>query len=252
MGGSIEAKRSPRKRGNEPQLFEEFWDHVRRAESDIELYGHLGSPPPDDYGDPGDSDFTESYERIKPLLRPKQAKYLFVPPEGLWWRRIPFESKTAHEGLMWFLNPTKEVYGSPGVLQTSEYRALKKAAMEEWRLLKRLRAEAIQRQRIGGPLGTKLYVIWSIIRSHHLPKRGEPTSTPMTHQQISKAASPGGERGWSQPTIFRLMNELFPNGGTAGYRDVCKSGAILRKGFINKLADGSSLVDAAIDEDEEG
>ena len=237
---------------DEKQLFEAFWDHVRRAEADIAVNGHKGCPPPDPVGDPWDDDFEAAYEAIRPFFRHLRKEHVFVPPLGMTWRATPMTTETAHQALMWFLNPPKEVYGHPGVLDTPEYLAIKAAAMEERRLRHEARQKASE-QPVTARLGTekKARLLLSFLRSD-LRSRGEGGSVePLTQEQISDAMTKKLGAGWSQPTIHRLMEFLFPYGGMNEYVRHCGLGEINQDGILNRNDDGTTDVDAISYDDDD-
>ena len=235
---------------DETQRFESFWDYVRRAEADIAINGHKGCPPPDPVGDPWDDDFAAAYEAIKPFLRRLRQEHVFLPPSGMTWRPAPLCTDTAHQALMWFLNPPKEVYGHPGLLESPEYLAIKTTAMEERRLRAEARADAAKQPKTPrGPTKDKLRILIPFLLVHH-EKHGV---KPLTVTEIAESLTKDVGAGWSQPSVSRAMGLLFPEGGMAHYERLCLSGAILKKGILKRYADGTADVDAIVeDEDDQG
>ncbi len=232
---------------DEKQLFEAFWDHVRRAEADIAVNGHKGCPPPDPVGDPWDDDFAAAYEAVRPFFRHLRKEHVFVPPLGMTWRATPMTTETAHQALMWFLNPPKEVYGHTGVLDSPEYLAIKAAAMEERRLRAEAKEEAVKKPKVSrDSTKDKLRILIPFLLDQH-KKHG---IEPLTVTQISERLIRLVGDGWSQPSVSRAMEELYPDGGMAEYRRLCISGAILKKGILKRYEDGTADVDAIVDDDD--
>lgn len=237
---------------DETQLFEAFWDFVRRAEADIAINGHKGCPPPDPVGDPWDDEFAAAYKAITPFLRRLQKKQVFPPPPGMPWRATPIATDTAHQALMEFLNPTKEVYGHPGVLETPEYLAIKTAAMEERRLRAEARANAAKQPKTPRPsTKDKAQVLIAFLVNHHLHQKSGPVKTPLTQEQISNALTEAMGKGWSQPTIHRLMNHVFREGGSTEYEQLCVSGAVVKRGILKRYEDGTADIDAIVDDEDD-
>lgn len=204
-----------------------------------------GARPPNPVGDPWDDEFAAAYEAVKPFLRRLRREYVFVPPLGMTWRPVPLRTETAHQALMWFLNPTKEVYGHPRVIETPEYLAIKASAMEERRLRHEARQKASE-QPVTVRLATekKARLLLSFLRSD-LRGRGEGGSVePLTQAEISDAMTKKLGEGWSQPTIHRLMEFLYPDGGMNEYVRLCGLGEINQNGILNRNDDGTTDVDA--------
>ena len=83
-----------------------------RAETDIRINGHRECPPPDQVCDYWDDIFAAAYEAVKPFLGQFRQDRMYIPPLGLnGWNR-PFLAETAHQGVMYILNPRQLVYGN--------------------------------------------------------------------------------------------------------------------------------------------
>ena len=237
---------------DETQLFEAFWDFVRRAEADIAINGHKGCPPPDPVGDPWDDEFAAAYKAITPFLRRLQKKQVFPPPLGMPWRAKPIATDTAHQALMEFLNPTKEVFGHPGVLETSEYLAIKAAAIEERRLRAEIREQAAKKPKAPrSSTKSKAQLLIAFLVSYHLHQKSGPVTAPLTQKQISKTMTETMGKGWSQPRVHDLIEQVFRKGGMAEYKRVCLSGAIIRKGILKRYEDGTADIDAIVEDEED-
>lgn len=233
---------------DETQLFEAYWDFVRRAEADIAINGHKGCPPPDPVGDPWDDEFAAAYKAITPFLRRLRKRLVFPPPPGMPWRATPITTDTAHQALMEFLNPTKEVYGHPGVLETPEYLAIWAAAIEERRLRAEVREQAAKKPRVPRESSKdKLRILIPFLLDHHR-KHG---TEPLTVDEISERLTKIMGDGWSQPSVSRAVIDLFPDGGMAEYRRLCVSGAIVKKGILKRYEDGTADVDAIVEDEED-
>jgi hypothetical protein len=111
--------------------FDEFWERVGKAEVDIRLNAHLGRLPPCCIGDPWDEDFAASYKRIRPLLLKFRRHRFFSVPAGLMFFPGPLRAETAHQAIMFYLNPPRELYGEAHALDSQEYIEMKREAMEE-------------------------------------------------------------------------------------------------------------------------
>jgi uncharacterized protein YneF (UPF0154 family) len=237
---------------SEKQLFETFWDHVRRAETDVDLNGHKGCPPPDPIGDPWDDEFAAAFDAIKPFLRQFRREHVFPPPLGMRWRREPMVVESAHQALMWFLNPPHEVYGHPGVLDSPEYLAIKAAAMEERRLRAEAREQASRKPKTPrSSTKTKAQVLIAFLVNHHLLQKSGPDKTPLSQEQISDALTQAMGKGWSQPRIHDLMEQVFKNGGMDEYKSICRSGAILKRGILKRYEDGTADIDAIVEDEQD-
>ncbi len=232
---------------NEKLLFETFWEHVRKSEIDIRLNGHEGCPPPEWLADPWDDDFAAAYEAIRPFLRHLRKDNVFLPPPGMTWRPTPLITETAHQALMWFLNPTKQVYGHPDVLDSPEYRAIKAAAMEERQLRSVAKAEAARKPKASkDKTKDKNRILIPFLLDHHKKHGKEPLT--VTEISARMTALVGG--GWSQPSVSRAMLGLYKE-GMSEYRRLCVSGAILKKGILKRYEDGSADVDAIVEDEQD-
>jgi len=111
--------------------FEDFWSHVRDAEHSIRDWDR----PPLQRGEAAyywDERFAAAYDAVAPLLQPLAQKRMFVTPPSVP-ELSPFSAETAHQALMFFLNPPQALFGYPSALDSPEYRQIKREAQDELR-----------------------------------------------------------------------------------------------------------------------
>jgi hypothetical protein len=117
-------------KGNEVVArFDDFWSHVSRAEYSIRDWHH----PPLQRGEAAyhwDEKFAAAYDAIAPLLEPLAQKRMFVTPPSVP-ELSPFSAETAHQALMFVLNPAETTFGFPAALESPEYRQIKQEAQAE-------------------------------------------------------------------------------------------------------------------------
>lgn len=231
---------------SEEDVFNNFWEYVRRAELDIQEYGHLGCPPPSIYGDPWNQEFADAYTAIEPYLKKYRGEYFAFPPGGMNWRSIPHRTLTAHQGLMEFLNPTFEVYGCPCVMDSKEYLAIKNAAILELQERQRDKTEMDQQGREGKLLDKKLILMQRLNKYHNPPKKGRVLKS-LTIEQMVELFRVNGELmdGWQYSSIRRLLLKIYPGKGIQGYHEHYATD-IDRSGHTDELEDGSHVHDGVI------
>lgn len=118
--------------------------YIEQAEREIRENAHRGRIPPICFGDPWDEGFASAYQALSPYLsRFRKQRYFPVPP-GLAYCPTPIKAETALQAQMFFLNPTAELFGEPGVLDTAEYKAIKASGMRELQELARRNGMASQ------------------------------------------------------------------------------------------------------------
>jgi hypothetical protein len=105
-----------------------FWDRIGHAENMI--FDHTGPRYPPFVKENMDESFLKAYEDIKQALKPLANKRLFIgPPEAPGYP--VFGAETAHEALMFILNPPEVLFGLPQVLTNKRYIKIKDEALEE-------------------------------------------------------------------------------------------------------------------------
>jgi hypothetical protein len=185
--------------------FDRFWSFVARAEQDIRENEHRGRIPPDSFGDPWDEEFAAAYEAIQPHLKKFRKARFFKVPAGLAFFTGPFTAETAHQALMFYLNPPKELYGERGVLDLPEYVAIKEQAMRELQNRDEARVSTARKQRpsLSARMVSELIELRAYICDHHFLKDDRVRTTTLTSKEI------GSHFGWSQATVSRKMSRIF-------------------------------------------
>ncbi|NLX97851.1 MAG: hypothetical protein GXY83_16935 [Rhodopirellula sp.] len=228
-------------------VFEVFWDHIRRAEQDVRRNGHLGRLPPDCSNDPWDADFAAAYEAVKRYLRKFRRDRFFPVPAGLAFRSGPIQAESAHQALMYFLNKPDELHGEVGVLDSTEYVAIKAEAIKELELRDKARRP---RLKTDAPVSSQdarmlasLTMLQAFVMEHHFPAGGNVVCEPLTLKQIV------AKFGWSQSTATRRMKKLFPRKekgdpeGMAAYNKLF-AGEAPTRGYLQAFKDGTLDVEA--------
>jgi hypothetical protein len=221
--------------------FDVFWDYVRQAEEDIETH-RGGRLPPICHGDPWNDDFAYAYDAIQRYLGKFRCRRFFVVPVGLPFRGRPIQAETAHQALMYFLNPSRELYGDAQALSSPEYLAIKKEALEELAHRNKSRKPRWKRKetpcsvssRILGELAT----LRGYIFGHHFPPGGGFNGKTLTGEEIAKAFN------WSQTTASRRMQVLLKrDDGMAAYNAIFDI-EMPPEGYRRRLEDGTIDVEA--------
>lgn len=220
--------------------FDTFWTHVERAERDIHENGHLGRLPPICHGDPWDDEFAAAYDAVRPYLTKFQKERYYPVPPGLAFRPGPIKAETAHQALMFFLNRPDELHGEKGVLDSTEYKAIKEAAMAELRQRDEVRVAKNRRPpcTMSAKQRSELIELRGFLLDHHFPK-GQPfQKRTLTSDEIERAF------GWSQSTASRKMGQLFKTRrGMAAYAVVFGT-ASTPKGYRKRFDDSTLSVEA--------
>ncbi len=194
--------------------FDKFWNFVAKAEQDIQQNGHLGRMPPDSHDDPWDDEFAAAYDVVEPQLQKFRETRFFKVPAGLAFVPGPFTAETAHQALMFFLNPSTQLYGELGVLDTPEYLAIKESAMQELQNRDEARISVVSEKRpsLSARMASELIELRAFIFDHHLPKGGRVQTTTLTSKEIES------HFGWSQSKVSKKMSKLFKsNRGMSAY-----------------------------------
>ncbi len=243
--------------------FDTYSNHIVRNERDVRENGHRGRLPPICFGDPWDEDFAAAYQALSPYLsKVCKVRYFAVPP-GLAFHATPIKAETACEALMIFLNPPEELHGEPGVLDSTEYKALKAAAMAELTGLARSK-NATDRQKTELPtrnrkpkdplaLSDNGTVLLAYLMKSHQCNTAEPIYTPVGNQEFIAEQLSTRAKEWNQSGVSRAMDELLSDirgfdhlGAMTRYRRLCDARQIctvlmkiclkpLRKGMSREL-----------------
>ena len=218
----------------------EFWSFVERAERDVRENSHLGRLPPCCAGDPWDETFAKAYEALAPYLKRFRRIRYFQIPAGLAFFYGPLGVESAHQALMFFLNPVGELYGEQGVLDSTEYIAIKEAAMAE--LEKRQQAQLKAK---GRPKCTKdsktvseLTDLKAHLRDHLLSGRDEAPPKALKLRDIQD------HFGWSQAKVTRRMQTLFKSPKAMDSYNAIFASHEPDKGYKKVLDDSTLDVDA--------
>lgn len=238
--GSKASKADARTSGGFTRDLEEFWVHVANAEQDVREYGHRGRLPPDWHGDLWSDELSNAYDAISPYLRKVQKDRFFRVPNGLAFRTVPIKAETAHQALMYFLNPPEELHGEPGVLESVEYKQLKSEAMAELHQLDG--AREVRNDRPSSTRSAKkrseLVELRAVLLDHHFPKKLPFRENTLSSKEIEM------HLGWSQPKVSKRMGVLFcTREGMAAYAAVFSSGST-PKGFRKRFDDSTIGVEA--------
>jgi hypothetical protein len=143
------------------------------------------------------------------------------------------------------------VYGHPDLLKSPEYQTIKASAMEECQLSHKIRQKSVE-QSADAKLrkGMKTSLLRTFL-FNDLCSRGKVGPVkPLTEEAISLAMTEKLGEGWSQSSVSREFEKLYPGLGIARYVEICGIGKTERNGILNKSADGTTDVDAfSYDED---
>lgn len=232
-------------------VFDQYWTYVERAERDIRQNGHLGRLPPICHGDPWDEQFAAACDAVHPYLSKFRKERYYAVPAGLAFRSGPIKAITAHQALMFFLNRPDELYGEKGVLDSTEYKTIKEAAIAELKQRDEVRVtrtqprcsrSALQRSQV---IDLRAYLL-----DYHFPKGLPVRDKPLLQKSIEKHFN------WSQGKVSKIMRKLF-KGGMDEYVSVFGSD-VPPTGYRQRFDDLSVSVDAlwidrhpGDDEDEE-
>jgi hypothetical protein len=218
-----------------------FWSFVATFELDIRQNGHRGRMPPCCLDDPWNEEFAQAYELLaQHLKRFRQLRY-FKVPAGLAFFQMPLLAETAHQALMFFLNPAFGLYGEMGVLDSPEYIAIKEAAMAELEQHQaaRLKAKVKPKCSKDAKTSVELIELMAHLRDHHFPEGKPACNIALGLKDLQK------HFGWSQGTATRRMKALFKTSGSGmdRYKAVFSDDEPL-KGYRKELEDSTLDVDA--------
>ena len=229
------------------QAFELYWQEVARVERQIVERGYgiggqcdLVGPRVNEYID---ERLWDACKAIEPLLR-KFAKHGVYNVPDYVPHLHPFHASSAHVAYASTLNPPERLYSAVDALRSPELLKMKRMALAELKELKldRIDCRRVAKTTIDDP-DEKLRrdARWKLI-AHHMPTPGKFVFEPMGQKDLAK------ELKRSQPTISRLVKELFPGGWKNDYLKSLRGGNI-PKGLRLRYADGTRGVEA-IDIDE--
>lgn len=221
--------------------FDAFWSQVRQAERFIEEYGHTGWRPA--YRDFRSGPLERAYEGIRTHLDALvRLRFVRTPVavQGL----DPYPAETAHQALMFFLNPPQNLFGSPGVLGSPEYQSLKRDAQDELARLESPRPKAARRGRRRspkkGPRPSRRNIdartLVGLLMEHHFSPDRASAVEPLQQKQIAK------ELGWDQSRVSRAFKELFGARGMSVYHAAFQADRL--RGFLTRQPDGMADVEA--------
>ena len=112
------------------RAFLEFWGRVGSAEKMISDW--TGPRSPSFTKEDMDDTWFEGYENIRAALKPLAKQRPFIAPAEAVGDAI-FPAETAHEALMFILNPPDTLFGLLHVLTSREYLDIKREARDEFR-----------------------------------------------------------------------------------------------------------------------
>ena len=228
-----------------------FWILVERMERDVRENSHRGRLPPCCMGDPWDEEFAQAYELLAPHLKRYRRPRYFQVPADLAFFHGPLRVETAHQALMFFLNPAGELYGEAGVLDSPEYVAIKEAAMAELELHQaaRLKAKAKPRCTKDSKTVSELTDLKAHLRDRLLSGRDEAPPKALKLKDIQN------HFGWSQSKVTRRMQTLFKSRKAMDSYNGIFASHEPDKGYKKVLDDSTLDVDALwidrLDDDED-
>lgn len=230
-----------------------FWNLVERQERDVRENSHRGRLPPSCLGDPWDEDFAEAYEVLAVHLKRYRRPRYFQVPADLAFFHGPLRVETAHQALMFFLNPAGELYGEIGVFDSPEYIAIKEAAMAELaqHQAAQIKAKATPKCSKDSKTLVELIELKGHLRDDLIRRNGKAHWNPLGLKDIQN------HFGWSQATATRRMQSLFQSADAMdAYNEVFRE-TEPPSGYLKKLDDTTLDVDAlwfdrSSDEEDEG
>lgn len=230
-----------------------FWSFVATFELDIRQNGHRGRMPPCCLDDPWDEEFAQAYELLAQHLKRFRRLRYFKVPAGLAFFQLPLWAETAHQALMFFLNPAFGLYGEMGVLDSPEYIAIKEAAMAELEQHQaaQLKAKAKPKCSKDSRILVELIELKGHLRDDLIRRNGKAHWNPLGLKDIQN------HFGWSQATATRRMQSLFQTADAMdAYNEVFRE-TEPPSGYLKKLDDTTLNVDAlwfdrSSDEEDEG
>lgn len=200
------------------EAFEKFWMYVERAERQVRENEHRGRLPPICQGDPWDEGFAAAYERLVPYLRKFRKERFYPVQSGLAFRAAPIAAQTAHQALMFFLNPPDELFGETGVLDASEYSVIKAAAIAELQDRDTMRMnrndrrkKLVSRRRQGvneGEFSDAAFCLLAFLMRQHGCNADVASFEAVEQSEIADVLR-GEDAPWYQSKVSRAMAELM-------------------------------------------
>jgi len=233
---------------NDEQLkdLDEFWRIIDLNERHVLQYGHVGWHP--GRRDEWDAQLARAYEAIRPHLASLRRPFLVTTPaeaKGL----NPFKAETAHQALMFFLNPPENLFGQIWILTSPEYHRIKQQALAELERLRTSPREPKKSARLSPsshspterpPRNTRRdhdsLLLQAFLLARHCPHESDFVPEPLSQGEIARGL------GWDQPRVSRAMKALFKKGGMKEYKAQLSTGSL--RGFLKRLADGTTDVEA--------
>ena len=112
------------------KAFEHFWGRIGSTEHSI--FDWTGPRLPPFVKEGMDDSWFEDYDAIRMALKPLAKRRPFIAPAEATGDAV-FQAETAHEALMFILNPPDALFGLPHILTGREYLDIKREAQEEFR-----------------------------------------------------------------------------------------------------------------------
>lgn len=233
---------------NDEQLkhFVEFWRIIDLNERHVRQYGHVGWHP--GRRDGWDEQLGRAYEAIRLHLASLRRPFLVATPaeaKGL----NPFDAETAHQALMFFLNPPENLFGQIWILTSSEYHRIKQQALAEFERLQTSPREpkksaslspCVRNPAERPPRNNRRYhdslQLQAFLLARDCPHESDFVPEPLSQGEIARGLR------WDQPRVSRAMQALFKKGGMKEYKARLSTGML--RGFLKRLADGRTDVEA--------
>jgi len=217
-----------------------FWRFVARMELDIRQNAHRGRMPPCCLNDPWDEEFAQAYELLALHLKRFRRLRYFKVPAGLAFFQFPLWAETAHQALMFFLNPAFGLYGEMGVLDSPEYIAIKEAAMAELEQHQAARLKAKAKPKCSKEAKTlvELIELNAHLWDHHFPKGKPACNITFGLEDLKK------HFGWSKSTVTRRMQVLFKSADAMDSYNAVFTSHEPVKGYKKVFEDATLDVDA--------
>ncbi len=237
--------------------FDEFWNRIKATEDFICENAYRIHTHPQCFGEKWSEDFAESYAQISHALKKLRTPRFFPVPKDLKFCTCPISAETAHQALMFFLNPQEDVCGEADALNSREYKAIKRQAEEELGQLQELNDSRLQRlaKPKETPRGEKNSfeferAVFYVLVMHHRENPEGPVNDPFKsqrditdrlkkYQSEMNATNPRDKKvklPTSQPTVSRAMTTLLGRvkdrcgdmETMMRYRKLCAAGQIVQ------------------------
>jgi hypothetical protein len=227
--------------------FDDFWREIRRAEEFIRQYGHTGWEPR--YQERWHEPLEQAYAAIRPHLAPVVYPRMIITPVEFP-NLNPYEAETAHQALMYFLNPPENLFGHLRALDSREYLQIKRDAHAELDRLQSPRPGTVppksrrrgpaKRSRVNSRQANDARTLKGFLIEYHLSPERNSAREPPTQKQIGK------QLNWAQYRVSRAIKAVFGDDGMRAYLQLFKVGRL--DGFLKHFDDGTSDVEAFVEE----